>query len=341
MRLEKSDTRYLQGLSIMLIVLHNLVHNLKPLPSQNEFNFSIVKAQGLFDILLNEPGDLIRALLSYYGHYGVKVFVFLSAYGLTRVYLNNQVEYWPYIKRHVGKIYAAFMIVVVVWMLTEWVVNGVSVIQLISQHLTALSLKFMAVNYPGYALAPVGPWWYIPVVIQLYVLFPLLLSLSKRHGAHVLLWISLGCLVVLAVVDKKILFFNALGHIPEFSLGIYLGLKKGFRIGWGWLVVAIVVFIAGHFNQYLWLFSGLSIITMTLFIHQFNQRLWGKSWLIPMGALSVYLFLINGFVRTPLLPLLKAQDSGTVVLLLAVLMLMFNVVLAALISSIKKALTRR
>ena len=82
----KQQTTLLKGLGILLIVLHNFYHNLTPIMGENEFNFSEEVFWNYYHVLQFSPENLVRVLFSYFGHYGVQVFIFFSSYGLTRKY---------------------------------------------------------------------------------------------------------------------------------------------------------------------------------------------------------------------------------------------------------------
>ncbi|HEY3707185.1 MAG TPA: hypothetical protein VGL22_19145, partial [Terracidiphilus sp.] len=79
--LDHCDTAVLKGLAILAIVFHNFFHLISPV-RQNEFVFH----PGLFAVFLQtvrQPSLAIQAFFSFFGHFGVAVFIFLSAYGLT------------------------------------------------------------------------------------------------------------------------------------------------------------------------------------------------------------------------------------------------------------------
>ncbi len=335
MVLEKEDSFLLKGWSIAIIVLHNFLHNIKQLPSQNEFNYSIDKARALVDVFVYNPSDIIRALLSFYGHYGVKIFIFLSAYGLTRIYLVNDIKIKAYILRHFTKIYKAFFLVLIYWVVYELLVNQVDLRTMWSNHSEAVVYKLLGINIPGFALAPVGPWWFIPAIIQLYLLFPLLLFLFKKYGSWFLLLLSVLVYLILGLVDKKILFFNAFGHLPEFCLGIYLASKGSYELKWPIIVLAFVGFVLSHFHAVFWLFSGVSITILVLALYG-NRTEKQHSIMISIGKLSLYMFLINGFMRKPFLDWARGFENDWLILGFSLVFLVLVVLTAKLLSSIKK-----
>lgn len=76
----------LRGIAILGIMLHNYCHWLRMAVKENEFTFSATNNERLLDVLSNPDWNLPIHLLSYFGHYGVPVFLFLSGFGLVKKY---------------------------------------------------------------------------------------------------------------------------------------------------------------------------------------------------------------------------------------------------------------
>jgi len=104
-----------KGFGILLIVLHNFFHNLTPVIGQNEFSFNHNTFVRYYSSIIENPFDIIRSTFSYWGHYGVEIFIFFSAYGLTRKYLHSQPNTLHFLKRRFEKIYISFLICVAVY----------------------------------------------------------------------------------------------------------------------------------------------------------------------------------------------------------------------------------
>ena len=76
----------LRGLAIIGIFLHNYCHWLGLAVKENEYTFTIDKCRRLLEVMTHPDINLPVHLLSFFGHYGVPVFLFLSAYGLVMKY---------------------------------------------------------------------------------------------------------------------------------------------------------------------------------------------------------------------------------------------------------------
>ena len=79
MKLDRWDSLVLKGGAIIAIALHNYFHLISPV-HENEFSFDPSNFYALLKSF-QYPTQLIPALFSYFGHFGVRVFIFLSAYG--------------------------------------------------------------------------------------------------------------------------------------------------------------------------------------------------------------------------------------------------------------------
>ena len=82
--LTRTECNALRGLAIIGIFLHNYCHWLRPVVKENEYQYFQHNVDGLYQVLQGQWDELFFFhILSFFGHYGVPVFLFLSAYGLT------------------------------------------------------------------------------------------------------------------------------------------------------------------------------------------------------------------------------------------------------------------
>ena len=84
--LTKTECTVLRGLAIMGIMLHNYCHWLNPVVKENEYTFTRYNVERFTQVMLHPDMLFPLHILSFFGHYGVPVFLFLSAYGLVRKY---------------------------------------------------------------------------------------------------------------------------------------------------------------------------------------------------------------------------------------------------------------
>ena len=84
--LTRAECNVLRGVAIIGIFLHNFCHWLSPIVKENEYTFVRHNVDVLNQVLSHPDIYLPVHLLSFFGHYGVPVFLFLSAYGLVKKY---------------------------------------------------------------------------------------------------------------------------------------------------------------------------------------------------------------------------------------------------------------
>jgi peptidoglycan/LPS O-acetylase OafA/YrhL len=323
--LKKNDSLIIKGVGISLIVLHNLLHNIKTAPSQNEFNFSIEKTYSLISILYNDIYDLPRALISYFGHYGVQLFIFISAYGLTVKYYNKSQSFNAIFLRSYFKLLFPFLYVLLFLIIYKIAFQHLSMHEVYKTYGISVLLKVFGINIPGYSLSPVGPWWFIPMIIQFYLIFPLILFFIQKYKNTFLITLTIISLTLSIYFNKKIIFFNVIGHIPVFCLGVFFATNK-IKLSTINIGFVFIIFILAQFNPYLWFLSPSSFVLLFLSLYQkSNLKL---KYFKYIGAVSIFMFLINGFLREPFITIIKQSSSNFLILSIAALYLLYVFILA-------------
>ena len=89
------NSQVLRGLAILSIILHNYTHWMHGAIFENEFMYQSWHVSKLLDYLSHPDGRLPLQFFSFFGHYGVVIFVFLSAYGLEKKYGRTTKEVRP------------------------------------------------------------------------------------------------------------------------------------------------------------------------------------------------------------------------------------------------------
>jgi len=309
----KQQTTILKGLGILLIVLHNFYHNLTPVIGENEFNFSADIFWNYYRVLQISPEHVLRVLFSYFGHYGVQVFIFFSSYGLTRKYYQLPLITSQFLVGRIKKIYLSFLICI-----AFYIILGLVKAEFLSDekifYWASLLWKVLLISnfIPGQALMPVGPWWFIPFIFQVYVLFPWLLRFYQKQGAKFLVLVSLvGILLELQfnpyLMTKQLnINYTVFGHLPLICFGMFFAAQK--RINLIVLAVSITcsfcLLVLANFYTDAWVLSdvALVIIGLAIFTKLFKAL---SAWpliekcLLFYGELSFHLFMVNGFLRSP------------------------------------------
>lgn len=312
------DTTFYKGLAILMIVMHNFFHFLPPGTGENEQNFSPIRLENYIHIF-SQPEFIFQATFSFLGHYGVQVFLFLSAYGLTKKYLNSEISYFSYLQRRILKIYPAFLFSIIVWIIYAALTHGgiPNAMQYIINNLDSLlyKLTFIANFIPGELYTLNGPWWFVSLIVQFYIIFPYMLTLFKKYGTAALIFLSLISLIITAYLQPHIGFSlpgTILTHIPELSIGILLAGKNKITINYLTIILIAIIFLLSNMYQFFWYFSFSSILILLLILFQkiiikSGQKL--KTIILFIGSISMYIFYINGFMRYPWVDSAKAYDT--------------------------------
>jgi hypothetical protein len=84
--LAMSESAALRGIAILGIMLHNYCHWLGFAVKENEYTFDAERPMQFWDKLMSFDSDLFIHFFSFFGHYGVPVFLFVSGFGLVKKY---------------------------------------------------------------------------------------------------------------------------------------------------------------------------------------------------------------------------------------------------------------
>lgn len=307
--LDEKDTAILKGLAISAIVFHNFFHVIGPV-RENEFTFDPAR----FPIFLKtvvHPSMAIQALFSFYGHFGVQIFIFLSAYGLARSHWNNPASWSSFMGSRAKKLYPMFGLVVLFWaVLAAMQVGPVWVIRDAGPGLLFM-LAGVSNMLPGLGLPPVGPWWFIPFIMQFYAIWPMLRRLTNKFGWPGLVVLSVACLLFTSAVNPHLaqwtinLAESPIGRMRVFCLGI-IAARYPIRINAYLTIPAFAIITVGNMYLNVAQFASLASVVLILWLYLKVRTLLRKSdFLALIGKYSLAIFLLNGIVRVPFIMFAK------------------------------------
>lgn len=310
----------LRGAGILLIMLHNFTHWVPPVTGENEFYFELEHFTSVLEQLSDSPLDIWRILFSYFGHYGVQLFVFLSAFGLTRSLMSQHTSYGGFLMKRLSALYPAVIVAAFLFLIYNSIIAGPTV-TFGENFIPLLRQLFLIGNFTGDGFTPIGPWWFLSMICQFYLIFPLLFSATRRFGSKFLLLLGIAAVVTEFTFNESLtsatgvnLNYTVIGHLAEFCLGIWSANSGKMRSPKFWIGLAGGVFILGQFHPLPWLLSGLAFILVAVPALGFVAGGTGRftRFLAFFGSLSLPLFLINGFLRNPLVWLAQLQvQKGT------------------------------
>ena len=239
-KLSLQQTQALRGLAILGIILHNYCHFLKFAVKENEYTFTAEKPRQLLEKLMSIDSDLFIHILSFFGHYGVPVFLFISGYGLVKKYevphSASEGGALSFLLRHFRKLFRlmiwGFLLFVAVYFLRHD--DGATVY---SWDRIAAQLT-MTVNFlyerPDRIIKP-GPYWYFGLMMQIYALY--IFVIHRWRSNWLLLALVAVCWMVQVIVPApdalNFVRYNFIGGVLPFALGVALARYEGACRGYG------------------------------------------------------------------------------------------------------------
>ena len=332
--LNRKECSALRGWAIIGIFMHNYLHWLGGMVKENEYQYHQGNVDRLMQLLQNPSWDLPLQLFSFFGHYGVPVFLFLSGYGLVLKYEGKVNAPQPplvsegesvtsaakvksvvsFVWQHFMKLFPMMLLGFSVFAMVDWITPGHHhwKWQDILMQLT-MTINFSSV--PDKVIWP-GPYWFFGLIMQLYVVYRVLLY--KRHwgwtiGAIVVCWaIQQACMNSPEGDAINIIRYNCIGGMLPFGAGLLLARLEspGIPENPGMLlhlVSSCVAVIALSLSFSTWLWVPLFILTFSVSLVKLLPRcmISPLSW---MGTISAAIFVCHPITRKIFIPISRHGD---------------------------------
>ena len=235
----------MRGIAILAIMLHNYCHFIGKIVKENEYMYHEVNNDRLWFVLTN-PDELLPVhLLSYFGHYGVPVFLFLSGFGLVKKYetspdpskggegLRTEGAWQallPFGEAGRGFIlyhYLKLLRMLIVGFVLFLVVDAVTPGRFAFHWDNVLAQLLMYINVlpePDKIIWP-GIYWFFGLMMELYIVYRLLLY---RRQAWLVVGLIVVCWLLQVFCDPdgetlNRLRYNCIGGMLPFGLGVLFG----------------------------------------------------------------------------------------------------------------------
>ena len=334
MHLTKSDCAAMRGLAILGIVLHNYCHWLKMAVKENEYTFSNSNVDGILHAMTTPSWDLPIHMISFFGHYGVPVFLFLSAYGLTMKYEIGGAEdkVWPFLKKHFLKLFSMMIVGFVAFTMIDRITPGAHHYHLLDV-VAQLGLFNNLLPDPDHIIWP-GPYWFFGLMMQLYLVYRLFLY--KRHWGITLLFMII-CWLVQCFCDPQgdtlnRLRYNFIGGMLPFGMGLLYARicqSANSRIkGFGkWKYIAVVLLsllliMAWSIDYQAWFWVPAVVCVFSVALVKITPQSINNI-LIWVGGISSAMFVCHPITRKIFIPISRQGDvyTGLLLYLVATIML--------------------
>ena len=332
--LTRAECAALRGLAIIGIFLHNYCHWLGPVVKENEYTFSQHNVDWLTAVMASPDGLLPAHLVSFFGHYGVPVFLFLSAYGLELKYGRSlYAPAFRFVAYHWKKLFSMMIVGFVSFTIVDAMTPGRWHYTL-TQVLAQLAMVNNLLPDPDHNIWP-GPFWFFGLMLQLYVVYRLLLY--KRHWAWTAgaMVVCLGVQLAFAPESEALNWYryNFMGGMLPFGLGL-LYARYGNRIiltNLNTLSLLVSVVFCGFMVMWmsasylLWSVVPLVVCVLCVYVVKLLSQAarrpvgaWLMERLVWMGEISAALFVIHPVMRKVFIPISRHGDIYTGLLLYAI-----------------------
>ena len=339
--LTRAECNALRGIAILGIFLHNFCHWLNPVVKENEYQYFQHNVDW-FAQCAARVNELFPAhVISFFGHYGVPVFLFLSAYGLEMKYGNGQgkapdgrrVVVSSFVRYHYLKLFKMMIVGFICFTVVDAMTAGswhYNVAQIVGQLLMINNFY----DQPDRNIWP-GPFWFFGLMLQLYVVYRLLLY--RRHWGWTVGLMAV-CTVAQLFMDPEgenlnYWRYNFMGGMLPFGLGLLLArygnkvmlvnLTFGsFLMSW---VVCSFFIVSASGSFYTWVIVPALVCYASVYFIKTVSTLplpWLRArigyvlgWL---GNVSAALFVIHPAIRKVFITVSRQGDIYTGLLLYAI-----------------------
>ncbi|MDD5861195.1 MAG: acyltransferase [Prevotella sp.] len=326
--LSRAECNVLRGIAIIGIFLHNYCHWLGPMVKENEYQFFRSNVTGLNGVLVSPDASLPAHLLSFFGHYGVPVFLFLSAYGLVMKYEDGlglpegerrvEPNAFDFVRYHFLKLFKMMIVGFVAFTMLDQITPGAhhyAAMDVVAQ----LGMFNNVLPHPDKIIWP-GPYWFFGLMLQLYLVYRLFLYRKKTWVTVVLMAV---CVLLQLFLDPEgeamnRYRYNFMGGMLPFGLGLLMGRYQQQIMAWrerhnarqtdGIILIFSVLlsyFLSMSFIG--WTFVPVFICTGAVAMGKLLPRTLAH-WLEWMGGISAALFVCHPITRKIFIPISRGGD---------------------------------
>ena len=322
------ENHALRALAIAGIALHNYCHWLPSTVRENEYRFLQHNVDAMTDLSRLSAATLPIDLLSFFGHYGVPVFLFLSGYGLACKYETGGRggTLWSFTRYNYLKLLRLLVVGFVLFFLVDAVTPGTHRYPFADLCGTLLMVgNFMIM--PDQVIWP-GPYWYFGLTIQLYLVYRLLFYHYRQW------WVLLGAVLlctalqVWAGADSGVLLYlryNCIGGMLPFVFGIAVARHSAVLdpplSPWQRLLLFIgssLAIVLSSLWFATWLFTPLFVVVAALSLVRLFPDVSASRPVQWVGSISAAIFIVHPILRKIVIRHYHTADQWTGLLAYAV-----------------------
>ena len=307
--LTRNECTAMRGIAILAIMLHNYCHFLKDIVRENEYTWTSAKCDKLLTIIQQPDAFFPIHLFSFFGHYGVPVFLFLSGFGLVMKYESHDTTdisglsgFWRFFRYNWLKLFRILVVGFVFFTMIDAMTYGMHR-YLWYEVLGVLGMFANVFENPSQVIWP-GPYWYFGLTLQVYILYRLVFWKWRHWGVVVAAVVVCWLLQAICLDDAETLErlrYNCIGGILPFGMGVLLArshvnLSIHWRLAGGIVMLSVVFVTIMSMNQQTWLlvpvFIVIGTVALVKYLPQFILR--PLEW---VGGISAAIFVSHPIVR--------------------------------------------
>ena len=338
--LNRTECNILRGIAIVGIVLHNYCHWLRPIVKENEYQFNQHNVDWFNNVMAHGFNErTFFHLLSFFGHYGVPIFLFLSAYGLVMKYEGAKTQILPdsgstnepnalsFLRYHWLKLFRMMIVGFAAFILIDAMTEGqhhYEVMDIVAQ----MGLFNNLLPNPDDIIWP-GPYWFFGLMLQLYIVYRLFLY--RKGWTWVVAFIAV-CTIIELLCDPNgeplnRWRYNFVGGMLPFGLGLLYAKymrSVSLRIYGATFIVSLLFIRFGSNHFFTWLFVPMFVcaagVSFVKLLSYWNTRYPKYTFGIAktfdwLGVISAALFISHPITRKIIIPISRGGDYWTGLLL--------------------------
>lgn len=375
--LSRQQCNALRGIAILGIVLHNYTHWLGPMVKENEYTYTQHNVDRLMVELASPSLDIICHLLSFFGHYGVPLFLMLSAYGLVMKYEKGATSPTPSQggEHDISNASSTLLMGAVKWVwhhyikLFQMMIVGYTAFVLVDYMTPSprhyefwnvvgqLGMFSNLYSDPDHVIWP-GPYWYFGLMVQIYLVYRFILykgegSLCGMLSGPAAYYFT--CALMLISMCAQFFFdpmgdtlewyrYNVFGSIAPFVVGLLYARKRmnhDYRrrsYALSALLAAIIV-LSGSLTFYSWCYVPIFVCLCGInLVKALPIRLLQMfEW---VGGISAAMFVCHPITRKIIIPISRHGDTYAGLLLYLVATIVLAILFQRLIAIVTKSVSK-
>lgn len=251
---------------------------------------------------------IISDLFSFWGHYGIIIFLFISGYGLVMKYEKKSTtcsySTFDFIRTHYIKLFN-----LMIWgFIANMIVNKLCIGYFFHDKWTILGQLLFIINFIPNAHINPGPYWYLGMILQLYIIYILLIHKKSNYSVFFLLVICI-LLQMFCNPNGDMIYWirrNFIGCILPFAIGVIYAryhIITNMKYAYITSSLLIAIIFLCNFNYYLWIITPLFIVPLSIRITKASSKCkYLFSFFEKMGIISSSIFIMHPIAHWILLP---------------------------------------